>query len=139
MKRGDEAASELASRWMRKAEEDLTLARHGLRLRKGCPFGLVCFHAQQCAEKYIKAALTVRGIDFGKIHDLADLARLLPGDIGVGVSRRTLDTLTVYAVQPRYPHAGPSPTRGKAHSAIRAAAIIREVLREHLPATEKRR
>lgn len=33
----------------------------------------VCFHAQQCAEKYLKAKLCEADIPFGKVHDLVYL------------------------------------------------------------------
>jgi HEPN domain-containing protein len=42
--------------WAERAEEDFELARSSLKRRK--PFtASACFHAQQCAEKYIKALL----------------------------------------------------------------------------------
>ena len=47
----------LAREWVEKAEEDLTNAEHTLTMEAHCPFSTVCFHAQQCVEKYIKALL----------------------------------------------------------------------------------
>lgn len=38
--------------WIEKAEEDLLTAEHTLTLGEDCPFGTVCFHGQQCVEKY---------------------------------------------------------------------------------------
>ena len=43
--------------WVKKAESDLKTAEHTLTLKERCPFDTVCFHAQQCAEKYFKALL----------------------------------------------------------------------------------
>lgn len=43
--------------WIKKAEGDLKTAEHALTLKERCPFDTVCFHAQQCAEKYLKALL----------------------------------------------------------------------------------
>lgn len=43
--------------WIKKAEGDLKTAEHTLTLKERCPFDTVCFHAQQCAEKYLKALL----------------------------------------------------------------------------------
>ena len=40
-------------------------------------YDAVCFHAQQCIEKYLKAVLIARGVTPPKIHDLAQLHRLL--------------------------------------------------------------
>ncbi len=60
--------------WIYKAEEDyftaVTLAR---QRRKTAPDNL-CFSAQQCAEKYLKALLVLRKIPFPKTHDLIILA-----------------------------------------------------------------
>jgi HEPN domain-containing protein len=42
--------------WLNKAEEDFTTAQYLLTLKEKCPFGIVTFHAQQCAEKYLKSA-----------------------------------------------------------------------------------
>jgi HEPN domain-containing protein len=36
--------------WMAFAEEDMRLARHALGLQVDCPYRLVAYHAQQCAE-----------------------------------------------------------------------------------------
>ena len=51
------------SQWVEKAEHDLTTAEHTLTLLKDCPFDTVCFHAQQCAEKYLKGFLVSRSTD----------------------------------------------------------------------------
>jgi len=59
----------VAAEWARKAENDLKNATHALKLGAECPTDTVCFHAQQCVEKYLKALLTFLGIDFPKTHD----------------------------------------------------------------------
>ena len=43
--------------WVEKAENDWINATHTLKLEKNCPTDTVCFHAQQCVEKYLKALL----------------------------------------------------------------------------------
>lgn len=52
-----------AREWTRSADEDLRLARHGLSLKSACPYRLIAYHAQQCAEKYLKAFLVSEGVD----------------------------------------------------------------------------
>lgn len=64
--------------WVLKAENDLKNAAHTLLLGKECPTDTVCFHAQQCAEKYVKALLVLDGIPFPKTHDLERLVSLVP-------------------------------------------------------------
>ena len=50
--------------WAAHADDDLRVAEHTLTLPDECPYRLVAYHAQQCAEKYLKAFLVLRGIDF---------------------------------------------------------------------------
>jgi len=51
----------ITSEWVHKAEGDFLTAQ---REMKAAPanYDAVCFHAQQCAEKYIKARLVEEGI-----------------------------------------------------------------------------
>jgi HEPN domain-containing protein len=48
-----------------------------------CPFDTVCFHAQQCAEKYLKALLLQAGSEPPKTHDLRLLLQRLPADLAI--------------------------------------------------------
>ncbi len=58
--------------WVERAEEDYAIASASLRRKKAWTYG-ACFHAQQCAEKYLKAALVARGQVFPKVHDFINL------------------------------------------------------------------
>jgi HEPN domain-containing protein len=85
------------------AESDLRLAK----LAANDPYimgGQVCFHAQQAAEKSIKAALLFRGIEFPLTHDIEELLKLAE-DQGVIIPEEVqeADNLTPYAVETRYP------------------------------------
>ena len=46
--------------WVARAEEDYVLARSALRRKKPLIYGAT-FHAQQCAEKYLKVVLYCAG------------------------------------------------------------------------------
>lgn len=50
----------VASEWVSKAENDLRAAVETLRVERNCPTDTICFHAQQCVEKYLKALLVLR-------------------------------------------------------------------------------
>lgn len=50
--------------WVDKAEGDYIAAQREVRARKNPVYDAACFHAQQCAEKYLKARLTEAGIRF---------------------------------------------------------------------------
>ena len=60
----------LTREWVDKAEGDFHTATREARVRKAPNHDAVCFHAQQCAEKYLKALLQEANIPFGKTHNL---------------------------------------------------------------------
>jgi len=45
----------VVAEWVRKAENDIRNAEYTLTMGEDCPYDTVCFHAQQCVEKYLKA------------------------------------------------------------------------------------
>ena len=60
--------------WLNRARSDLSMAKaQGV----GIYYEDLCFHAQQAAEKAIKAVLLHRGIRFPYVHDIGELIRLL--------------------------------------------------------------
>lgn len=61
---GGSAAIAVTREWVTKAENDLRVAVYLLEPRVDQPTEAVCFHAQQCAEKYVKALLVFRATDF---------------------------------------------------------------------------
>ena len=89
--------------WIRYARADLALAR--APLPEGGLYELLCFHAQQAAEKSVKAVLVHRGVEFPKTHILESLVDLLPRDIARTPDPVHSARLTVYATISRYPGA----------------------------------
>jgi len=67
----------LTREWIDKAEGDFATASREIRVRKFPNYDAVCFHAQQCAEKYLKALLQESEIPFGKTHHLVALLEIL--------------------------------------------------------------
>lgn len=57
----------LTIEWIRKADGDMATAKRELRARSTPNYDAVCFHAQQCAEKHLKALLQEEAIPFGKL------------------------------------------------------------------------
>ena len=86
----------------------------------------LCFHAQQAAEKAIKAVLVHHGIPVAKSHDLAFLLAQLPVPVTVPVSLVSLPLLTKYAVQLRYPGEVAALTAREYRAAVRLAALAIE-------------
>lgn len=94
----------LVEEWTYKAEEDFESALHLVKNRKKPVPDVVCFHCQQCIEKYLKAFLVKNSIEPPEIHDLQRLNRLC-ADIDKNFNRinEQLDILNAYAVNFRYP------------------------------------
>jgi HEPN domain-containing protein len=84
-----------------------------------------CWHAQQAAEKAIKAALIFAVNDYPRIHDLDTLRNLLPADWQLKQTHPKLRSLTEWAVEARYP--GPWPAASK-DEAERCVQLAKEVL-----------
>jgi HEPN domain-containing protein len=94
----------LTQEWVNKAEGDFATASREIRARKAPNYDAVCFHAQQCVEKYLKARLQEEGIAFKKTHNLGALLDLLiPIEPSWNIFRSSLDSLTDAAVEVRYP------------------------------------
>jgi len=91
-----------AQDWMARAKSDLALAR--VPLPEGAFYEDLCYHAQQAAEKALKAVYQHRGWLFRYIHDLKELSN--------GLRRNGLDippeveeavVLSSFAWEARYP------------------------------------
>ncbi|MHB9037491.1 MAG: HEPN domain-containing protein [Armatimonadota bacterium] len=124
---------EKVRQWADYADEDLRLAKHALQIEEGCPCRLIAYHAQQCVEKYLKAFLVMRGVDFPYTHNTG---RLLELCVEQGVSADEIgdaDELTPYAVTTRYPGEDEEVSRDEAVQAVRTAERVREVMRGELP------
>ena len=100
---GLEGAGQVVREWIAKAEEDLKAAAHILKLGRSCPTAAVCFHAQQCAEKYLKAYLVSQAIAFPKTHKIQELVLLTPAKARPSISLEEQLLLSNYAAGPRYP------------------------------------
>jgi len=120
--------------WVDKAEADYAAALLLRRSRKKFSRDIVCFHLQQCAEKYLKARLEQAGIAFPKTHDLERLLDLALAVEPMWASLRpAMVSLTDYAVEVRYP--GRTAGIAEAKSLVRITGRIREVIRQRLGLT----
>jgi HEPN domain-containing protein len=96
----------ITQEWIEKAEGDFRSAQLEMRSHKIHNYDAVCFHAQQCVEKYIKAKLIEVDIPFKKLHDLTYLLELAaPVELLWVCYEQELRLLTDYAVEFRYPSA----------------------------------
>jgi len=125
--------------WLAKAENDLKTAAHTLTLGRDAPTDTVCFHAQQCVEKYLKALLVFRTTPFPKTHDIRVLLALIPPKLRPKLESKSKDRLTEYATVMRYPGAGPDVSLTEARDAVALARRVRKEVRNHLPRAALRR
>ena len=123
--------NELTAEWIDKAEGDYATANRERRARQHPNFDAVCFHAQQSAEKYLKAFLQEHRVVFPRTHSLIELLEIaLPLDASFGLQRDLLTQLERYAVRYRYP--GESADKNEARAAIQALTVVRAFIRERL-------
>jgi HEPN domain-containing protein len=117
--------------WLQKADSDLAGAR---RILEGPgPYDIVCFHAQQAAEKCLKAVLAPSGDPIPRIDelgDLADLARAAAPGLEVDVGK--LPEIAPFAIELRYDLTF-WPDREKACQAVATAEKVRDQVRRVLP------
>lgn len=113
----------LTREWVRKAESDFVVGSK-LALERDRHHDEVCFHAQQCAEKYLKALLEELGQPVPRTHIVEDLVvALVPYHFGLRSLRRGGKFLSRFAVAIRYP--GETATKRQAVSALKWAQRFR--------------
>jgi len=123
---------ELIGEWLARAEHDLRVAEFLLTMPEPPPES-IGFHAQQCAEKVLKAYLTLRRVRFERRHDLNYLIDLCtPLDSAFDQLRSEADELTPYAVEYRYPDALPLLSLDAARSTVETANRIYAFVLAHM-------
>jgi HEPN domain-containing protein len=125
--------------WVVKAENDLRSAAHVLKMGADCPTDIVCFHAQQCVEKYLKSLLVLKCIPVPRTHNIRVLMNMIPADVRPELEEAEQDRLTVYAVVARDPADEPPVPLSEARQAVRTARRVRSETRKKLPAASLRR
>ncbi|MGH2353323.1 MAG: HEPN domain-containing protein [Chloroflexota bacterium] len=129
----DPAVQQEALRWLAWAKDDLAAAQAIARDRSLAPRN-ACYHAQQCAEKAIKAAILFSGKQYTWSHDLDALNKQLPAAWDVSASPVGLADLTYWAEWARYPSGRPDPTAQDARAAVLMAREVYDRIRGHLAA-----
>lgn len=113
---------ESVGEWLRYARSDLELAETPLT-PEILP-EMLCFHAQQAAEKAIKAVLILHGIRPPKIRDTGALLDRLPADVAVTDEVERARALTGYATISRYPWAGVAVTEDQYRETLGTARAV---------------
>ena len=119
----------LTRQWLVRAQRDLRAAEHDATAVPSLR-DMVVYHAQQAAEKALKAFLTWHSLLFPKTHDLSLLLLQCESIDGSFAAFRTAARLlTPYASQFRYPGSVEEPAQVEADTAVRLAwDVLRQVL-----------
>lgn len=123
--------------WLDHAMSDLALARLGMESADVLS-EQVCFHAQQAAEKALKAVLLHQQIPFPLIHDLDELIEIAcQGGCRLPEWANDLGNLTPYAIETRYPGAWEAFEDTDVTDALDVARRVIEWVRDIVASSEK--
>jgi len=119
--------------WLNRARSDLLLSK---TKKEGIYLEDLCFHAQQAAEKAIKALLIKHGIEFPYVHDIAGLFTLLErAGQDLPETVREGEKLTRFAVFTRYPGIAHPISHEEYEEAIKIAEEVVRWAKEQLKNT----
>ena len=125
---------ELVKLWIIKADNDLKTAKDEINTIDPAT-DTVCFHSQQCVEKYLKAYLVFKGIEIIKslkthdISELIDYCKNIDKDFEQLISNNDADRLTNYSIEARYPDDFYLPSVEESNQAIHIAEYVKEFVK----------
>jgi len=124
--------------WIAKAEGDFCTAQRESQAADYPNYDAVCFHAQQCVEKLLKAVLIQRQVLAPKTHDLLQLHLLVRANVSSWrANLRSLEALSRGAVAYRYP--GEKASKAQATRSLGACRRLRLALHQLLGYTPPKR
>ena len=113
-----------STRPQRTSTRQSMLSAQGGRFRE-----IIAFHCQQAVEKYLKALLVRRQVEFPKTHDIAKLLdQVATVNANIAESLRDADVLTPFGVEVRYPSEAPEVLQGGETEAIGIARRVRNAV-----------
>lgn len=122
---------QFVAEWVQKAEGDFQTATRMIRWRKNPQLDSVCYHCQQCAEKYLKAYLLQHSVNFPWIHNLPKLNELcIQVDGSFALINDLLETLNPFEAETRYP--GYFADKDDVRIALAAMKEVRKFVRDKL-------
>ncbi|MCP2519538.1 HEPN domain-containing protein [Candidatus Aminicenantes bacterium AC-708-M15] len=114
-------------KWIKKAESDLKIGKDEIKTENPVT-DAVCFHMQQCAEKYLKAYLIFHGEEIRKTHNIAELieeCKQIDSEFQK-LFNFDADKLTDYAVEIRYGEEFYMPSIEETNEAIKIAEKVKD-------------
>lgn len=132
MRTPEQVKWDFVQQWLVKGHKDLQVAQVLLE-GEFDDYESVAFHAQQAAEKFIKAFLVRHQIEFPKTHNIALLRQLVvQADRAVASQLTPAEVLTPYGVEFRYPGDLAPLSRKQGEHALRLAQQVRDMVLESL-------
>ena len=129
----DEVIKKLVGDWQHKADQDFAAAK-ALFSQETPLLYPSCFHAQQAAEKYIKAYLTWKQTEFPKTHSINELLNLVKvSDEELASELNPATALTPFGVDIRYPSDAPEPDLDEARQALELVQMVSQRITDMLP------
>jgi HEPN domain-containing protein len=95
---------DIVKQWIIKAEHDLMIALPAFE-NKSSVTDMICYHFQQCAEKYLKAFLISNNVEIKKTHVISVILEQcisIDNDF-LYLKEQEIDILSIYATEARYP------------------------------------
>lgn len=108
--------------WLAYARSDWELAR--VAQPSNVMREMLCFHAQQAAEKAMKAVLIQANVDFPRTHNLRNLLDKISSEMDLPTAVEDAAILTDYAVSARYPGNVEQVTEEEYEEALRLAQNV---------------
>jgi HEPN domain-containing protein len=95
---------ETANLWFKKAENDLKIGKDELETKEPAT-DAICFHMQQCVEKFLKGYLVFYESEIEKTHDIAAILQkcIIKNNSFIELRELGIDELTPYGTTIRYP------------------------------------
>ena len=124
---------EAARNWVQKAEHDLKIGRDEMQMPDPVT-DMVCFHMQQCVEKYLKAFLVFHDREYPRTHRISALL-VLCAELDAAFTELEhwdVDELTDYATTLRYGEDFSMPDKEETLQAVRLAERVRAFVRARL-------
>ena len=119
--------------WLTKARNDLLNIENNLR-SETIPWDTVCYHAQQAAEKALKAYLLFHRTPIPRTHDLLSLlARCVEHDSSLSALEDACISLNAYATGSRYPTDTFEPDETMGRGAYSTACTVYDAITLRLP------
>lgn len=119
--------SDYIKNWLYRAREDLAVMKN---LHSSNPEGFtstICYHAQQTAEKYLKAFLVFHDVDFPRTHDV-DFLLMECQKIDSEAFIIDFKSLTEFGVSVRYPDDFYIPTLDESNEYSEIAITLSELI-----------